>query len=136
MNQLNPLANQPPLQAAEKTYQQHTQHGTNQVNVTEHNTAVGLPNLSGHLLPSTIWGRWFLRWCGFFSVGCALPFLASTSIGGLVAPALLLTLMAVAVGYCLVDRRAIGIVLVCAAVFIVGAFVALPAFLALLSGVL
>jgi hypothetical protein len=136
MNQLNkPSDNQaPPQLASDKSFQQFTQQGKNQVNVTEHNTAVGIPNLSGHLTPSTVWGRWFLRWLGFFSVGCTLPFLTATSIGGLAAPALLLTLLALAGGYCLVDRRAIGVVLVCTVIVIVGAFVALPTFLNLLIG--
>ncbi len=116
MNPLNPLAHQLPLQVPDKSFHQHSQQGVNQVNVTEHNTAVGVPNLNGHLLPPIVWGRWFARWCGFFALGCAVPFLvvAAPPLVGVLLPAAILLLLAIGAGYCLVDRRAIGVVLICA----------------------
>jgi hypothetical protein len=113
---------------AEKTFQQHTQQGTNQVNVTEHNTAVGIPNLAGYLLPPVVWSRWFLRWVGCFAVGCAIPFLvvALPPIGGLFVPIFILVTLAIGAGYCCSDRRVIGVMLVCFGIAVIGLFVTLP----------
>jgi hypothetical protein len=133
MNQLTPLGQQAPLQATDKNFHQVTQQGTNQVNLTEHNTAVGLPNLSQHLQPSTIWGRWFVRWIGLMTVGAVLPVLAHTPIG-LAAPVIALALLALGAGYVISDRRATGVVLVCGAALAIGFVISFPAFIALLIG--
>jgi hypothetical protein len=126
---MNPLNSEHPslIAPAEKTFQQHTQQGTNQVNVTEHNTAVGIPNLTGHLLPPVIWSRWFLRWVGCFAVGCAVPFLVAAlpPIGGVLVPMSMLVALAIGAGYCCTDRRVIGVTLVCLSIAVIGLFVTL-----------
>ena len=127
MNQLNPLGQPPPLQSTEKTYQQHTQHGTNQVNVTEHNTAVGIPNLTGHLLPPVVWNRWFIRWVGCFTVGAALPFLmaALPPLGGILVPLMVLVAMVIGFGYAQFNRQTLAVALVGAAIAIIAVLFAL-----------
>jgi hypothetical protein len=133
MNQFNPLTPAPPLQSSEKAFNQATQNGTNQISLTEYNQAVGLPNLSGHLQPSTVWGRWFVRWIGLATVGAVLPILTRTPIG-LAAPVIALALLALGAGYVISDRRATGVVLVCGAALAIGFVISFPAFIALLIG--